>query len=209
MKSTQEEYAFHERVLAGDPVAFSQLAEWLYADLVRDTGSRARARSGGGGVVDMDLIEESVGRALLEYNDQPQRYDPEQASIRTYMVMAAYRDYLNAVTKEWRHTQRQATLTGEGMVDLEIADGRQELEELLTRISAEEWWGRIKDDISDPVDRQVMVLVMNGVRATDRYARLLGLETLPVDEQAREVKKAKDRIAKRLRRLGEAYDERV
>ncbi len=207
MKSTQEEYAFHERVLAGDPVAFSQLAEWLYSDLVRETGSRARSRSGGR--VDMDLVEESVGQALLEYNDQPQRYDPEQASMRTYLVMAAYRDYLNAISKEWRHTQRQATLTGEGMIDLEIPDGRQELEELLTRISAEEWWARVEEGISDPIDRQVMVLVMNGVRATDRYARLLGLQTLPVDEQAREVKKAKDRIAKRLRRLGEAYDDRI
>lgn len=207
MKSTQEEYSLHERVLAGDPIAFSQLAEWLYGDLVRETGSRARNRSGS--QVDMDLIEEAVGQALLEYNDRPSRYDPEQAAIRTYLVMAAYRDYLNAVSKEWRHTQRQATLTGEGMADLEIQDGRQELEDLLTRISAEEWWARVEEDISDPVDRQVMVLVMNGVRATDRYARLLGLEMLPVGEQAREVKKAKDRIAKRLRRLGEAYDERV
>lgn len=204
MKSTQEEYSFHERVLAGDPVAFSQLAERLYSELVRQTGMRARAHSGGR--ADMDLVEESVGQALLEYNDHPQRYDPEQASMQTYLVMAAYRDYLNAVSKEERHAQRRASLTGEDNVDLEIPDGRQELEALLTRISAEEWWARVEESISDPVERQVVVLVMNGVRATDPYARLLGLSTLPIGEQAREVKRAKDRIAKRLRRLGEAYD---
>ncbi|MDQ3929706.1 MAG: hypothetical protein M3328_11250 [Chloroflexota bacterium] len=114
MKCTPEEYAFHQRVLARDPVAFSELAEWLYASLVRDTGRRARSHAGA--TVDMTLVEEAVGEALLNYNDAPERYDPEQAGLHAYLVMSAYRDFQNAANKERRHTQRQATLTADDSV---------------------------------------------------------------------------------------------
>ena len=208
MKATPQEYAFHERVLAGEPVAFSQLCEWLYADLVREIGLRAH-RGGAGGAVDMALVEEAVGQALLDYNDRPGRYDPAQAPLRAYLAMAAYGDYRNGTSKERRHTSRQATLTGDSLAEVEVADDRQELEGLLTRISTREWWPHVEEAIGDPVDRQVMLMVMNGVRSTESYARVLGIGNLPADEQARQVKKAKDRIAKRLRRLGEAYEQRL
>ncbi len=213
MKCTQEEYNFHQRILGGDPVAFAELAERLYSDLVRETGIRARSRSTV--TVEMDLIEEAVGQALLDYNDHPQRYDPEQASMKTYLVMAAYGDYLNLQSKEWRHLRRKAAPQpakegqSEGEREWEIADSRQDLEALLTRISAEELWPLVEEAFPDHADRQMVVLMMNGVRATHSYARVLGLSGPASDEQAREVKRVKDRIAKRLRRLGEAHDERA
>jgi hypothetical protein len=209
VKATPQEHSFHERVLAGDPVAFSQLCEWLYADLVREVGLRAYGRNHSGATVDMALVEEAVGQALLDYSDRPDRYDPAQAPLRAYLGMAAYGDYRNATSKERRHTSRQATLTGDSLTEVEIADDRQELEGLLARISAREWWPHVEEAISDPVDRQVLLMVMNGVRSTESFARVLGIGGLPAGEQARQVKKAKDRIAKRLRRLGEAYDQQL
>lgn len=207
MKCTPEEYAFHQRVLARDPVAFSQLAESLYASLVRDTGARARSRAGR--AVDMMLVEESVGEALLDYNDTPERYDPEQAPLYSYLVMAAYRDFQNAESKERRHAQRQATLAGEDSAEMDVPDGRSELDSLLNRISAEEWWSLVEGTFSDPTDRQLVIMLANGVRSTDSYARVLGISELAAGDQAREVKKAKDRLLKRLRRLGESHDERT
>lgn len=207
MKCTPEEYAFHQRVLARDPVAFSELSEWLYASLVQDTGRRARSRSGK--AVDMTLVEEAVGEALLDYNDAPERYDPEQATLQAYLVMAAHRDFQNAASKERRHTQRQATLAGEDSGEMAVADGRSELDGLLNRISAEEWWSLVESTFIDPADRQLVIMLANGVRATESYARVLGISGLPAEEQAREVKKAKDRLLKRLRRLGESHDGRT
>lgn len=206
MKCTPEEYAFHQRVLAADPVAFSQLAERLYASLVRDTG--ARARSHAGKAVDMTLVEEAVGQTLLDYNDHPERYNPEQSALHSYLVMAAYRDFQNSLSKEYRHTGRQATLSGEGLVELEVPDGRSEIDGLLSRISAQEWWSLVEGTFNEPADRQLVLMLANGVRATESYARVLGITGLPVEEQQREVKKAKDRVLKRLKRLGEAHDER-
>jgi hypothetical protein len=208
VRCTPEEYAFHQRVLARDPVAFSQLAEWLYATLVQDTGRRARSRSGK--AVDMTLVEEAVGEALLDYNDAPERYDPEQATLHAYLVMAAYRDFQNAASKERRHTQRQATVVvGEESLEIDVPDARSELDSLLNRISAEEWWSLVESTFTDPADRQVVIMLANGVRATESYARVLGITELPTEEQAREVKKAKDRLLKRLRRLGESHDGRT
>ncbi|MEA2576277.1 MAG: hypothetical protein QOH93_3575 [Chloroflexia bacterium] len=207
MKCTPEEYAFHQRVLARDPVAFSQLAEWLYASLVRDTGRRARSRSSV--AVDMMLVEEAVGEALLKYNDAPERYDPEQATLHTYLVMAAYRDFQNATSKERRHAQRQATLVGDDSAEIDVPDGRSELDNLLNRISVEEWWSLVESTFSEPADRQLVIMLANGVRATESYARVLGITGLPAEEQAREVKRAKDRVLKRLKRLGESHDGRT
>jgi hypothetical protein len=209
VKCTPEEYAFHQRVLARDPVAFSQLAEWLYAGLVRDTGARARGRAGK--AVDMMLIEESVGEALLDYNDAPERYDPHQATLHSYLIMVAYRDFQNALSKELRHVHRQTTLGigADGQAETDVPDGRGELEDLLNRISAEEWWSLVEGTFSDATDRQLVIMLANGVRSTENYARVLGISGLSGEEQAREVKKAKDRLLKRLRRLGESHDERT
>jgi hypothetical protein len=48
---------------------------------------------------------------------------------------------------------------------------------------------------------RVVMLMLDGERSTDACARVLGLADLPAPEQAREVKRVKDRLGKRLRRL--------
>jgi hypothetical protein len=157
----------------------------------------------------MMLVEESVGEALLDYNDAPERYDPEQVPLHSYLVMAAYRDFQNAESKERRHAHRQATLAGEDSAEMDLPDGRSELDSLLNRISAEEWWSLVEGTFSDPADRQLVIMLANGVRSTESYARVLGISELAAGEQAREVKKAKDRLLKRLKRLGESHNERT
>jgi DNA-directed RNA polymerase specialized sigma24 family protein len=157
----------------------------------------------------MMLVEEAVGEALLKYNDAPERYDPEQATLHTYLVMAAYRDFQNATSKERRHAQRQATLVGDDSAEIDVPDGRSELDNLLNRISVEEWWSLVESTFSEPADRQLVIMLANGVRATESYARVLGITGLPAEEQAREVKRAKDRVLKRLKRLGESHDGRT
>jgi hypothetical protein len=54
----------------------------------------------------------------------------------------------------------------------------------------------------DPNDRAAARLVLDEERSTQRYARLWGLESLPADDQRREVKRRKDRIKKVLERHG-------
>ena len=54
----------------------------------------------------------------------------------------------------------------------------------------------------DPRDRQILALRLQGERRTEAFAEILGLSYLPIEAQRREVKRAKDRIDKILRRHG-------
>ena len=50
-------------------------------------------------------------------------------------------------------------------------------------------------------DRSLLPLVLDGVRETSAYAELMEIGHLPIAEQRRQVKQAKDRINVRLTRL--------
>jgi hypothetical protein len=49
-------------------------------------------------------------------------------------------------------------------------------------------------------DRQILALRLQGERRTEAFAKILQISHLPIAEQRREVKRAKDRIDKFLRR---------
>ncbi len=210
MKATPEEYAFHQRLVAHDaPTASAELAAWLYQPLVRETYARACAGLAGNTAVDRDLVEEAVGQALLDYIDAPERYDPELASLQRYLVMAAYRDFQNMNKKESRRTrsQRYLSVLAEEQGEQDVMDDQQELDHILERIHAEHLWQQIEEHFPDPIDRQIVALLVDRVRSPQPYAQLLGLTHLSAREQAEAVKRAKDRITRRLRRIGENLDE--
>lgn len=62
--------------------------------------------------------------------------------------------------------------------------------------------GRVAEEFPDPVDRQVISLMLAGERRTVAFSNVLGLQALSQREQQRAVKRHKDRITKRLQRLG-------
>lgn len=198
MKASAEEYHFHYRMLdPEDLTAFAELAEWIYDSLVRKT--KERVHSG----ADETLIEEAVGIALLEYNDAPQRYDPNLTGLLDYLAMAAYRDYLNSVAKEKRRAA--LSLTDERGADLDIVDDTQDIDRILQRLEVETLLQAIDAAFSDPTDRQIVALLLDGVRAYHAYAEVLGITHLPRNEQDLLVKRAKDRLLKRLHRIGDRF----
>ncbi len=211
MKATSEEYAMHQRLLANDdPIASAELAEWLYESLVRDTSARARAgAAGGAGAIDLVLVEEAVGQALLDYIEAPERFDPVRASLRGYLVMAAYRDFQNMSKKEARRAapQRYLSALAAEREEFDLTDDQQDIDRIIEQIDAENLWQQIQEHFPDTAERQMVALLVDRVRSPQPYARLLGIEHLPTDEQAEAVKRAKDRMARRLRRIGETFNE--
>ena len=67
----------------------------------------------------------------------------------------------------------------------ELGDGR------VTRLR-EQFQGR---------EREAVDLIIDGERRTEVYAHVIGLQDRPWQEQVREVKRAKDRLKKRMQRL--------
>ncbi len=198
----------HQRLLASDPVAPEELAEaylrYLAYRLARQYPN-----------VDDDLIETAVTDAILSYAERPTRYNPTLASLAGYLLMSAAGDLKNALRRTSRQTQFESPLEA---ADVELEEipgnievqGRQEPaiepDGLPENISWKALRERVNKEIPDRLDRQILELMLAGERKTEVYAGLLGLESLPLEEQRRLVKQTKDRLQKRLERLKKDFN---
>jgi RNA polymerase sigma-70 factor (ECF subfamily) len=196
MKATAQEYEFHRRILArGDPVAFVQLTEWLYFSLVQDVQQHA------GWNADPILVEEAAGQALLDYRDAPARYDPDRTSLRSYLTMAAYRDFQTAQTKEQRILAHQISLFDPALQETTGDAALMEPAEIIiSQAQAEEVLQFIAEAFPDSAERRIATLILNGVRAPEPYAQILGVGNVPREEQIEAIAMVRYRIIKRLRR---------
>lgn len=195
MKATIQEYDFHQRILArDDPIAFAALAEWLYNPLVQDVRKRAGINA------DPVLVEEAVGEALLNYHDAPEKYDPSRVSLRSYLSMAAYRDFQNAWVKENRQTKYQISLFDPALQKCEIAGSQETAEVIEHELRVEELWKLIAEIFPDSTERRIVTLILNKVRSPEPYAQALGLSDVSHDDQLRQIRLVKYRITRRLRR---------
>jgi hypothetical protein len=195
MKATVQEYDLHQRILArDDPIAFAALADWLYNPLVQDVRKRA------GISADPMLVEEAVGEVLLIYHDAPEKYDPSRASLRSYLAMAAYRDFQNAQAKEERLMEHQVSIFDPVFHERDRARSQETVEAIEHKLQVEELWKLIDEIFPDSTERRIVTLILNKVRSPDPYAQVLGLGDLPYDERLRQIRLVKYRITRRLRR---------
>ncbi|MFA5400901.1 MAG: hypothetical protein WC359_10700 [Dehalococcoidia bacterium] len=198
----REKYAdqLHQRLLQHDPVAPADFAETYLEELVR----RLRARAGS--VVDETLVRDAATDALLDYVQHPSKFNPKKSAIFTYLTMASYRDLQNMLVKEKRRGRREiqiqdveiSTDDGNNIVELDnpILDNMSEME-------IKDLLGRVAEIFPDARDRALLDLMIDGERRTIKYCSILGIQSLSADRQRKIVKQHKDRITKRLRRLGD------
>jgi RNA polymerase sigma-70 factor (ECF subfamily) len=183
----------HERLMRGDPVASAELAEALLAPLIRKLWQKYP------GVPDPHLVDEAVVTAMMSYLKQPDRFDPTRSSLFRYLLLAAHRDLLNEMEKRKRRRDKEAMA-----VELARRRGNKTMEGAGSdwRLARVEDANRNLSLFVDTRDRAVARLILENERSTAAFAALLGLDSLPLDEQRREVKRHKDRIKKRWERKG-------
>jgi hypothetical protein len=205
MMSTANEFELdiHQRLLAGDRAALIELAE-AYLAPVR-SGIRRHVRW----VPDETLIDTAAADSILKYAERPARYDPNCASLLSYLVMDAYRDLLNALKQERRRTSRLQSLDVVEFGDPARNTAQKGTEmDIVNRLSAQsdvrlrDLWRRLAELFPDRRDQEMLELILDGERKTEPFARILGIEDLPIAKQREIVKDHKDRIKVRLRRLG-------
>lgn len=192
MKATPEEYDFHQRICAHDPTAFAELADQVYHPLVSAVRNRA------GMSADPMLIEEAVGQTLLDYHEQPLRYDPRLKSLQGYLTMAAYRDFQNAQARENRVRGHQISLYDPDLQERDIAGDDDD--PALNTFEADEIWNAIEEVFPDADEQKIVELIINREHAIEPYAAILRIADLPEDERRKQVRLVKYRIARRLRR---------
>lgn len=185
----------HQRLLQGDPTAPSEVIVAYLEPLTR------RLRRRFPDVKDETIIHDAVTDALFQYVQSPERYNPTKSSLSSYLTMAARGDLLNALARERRHAARQVPL--ETVAEAALARNTlQESEDSSESMAASPLLQVILQEVSDPVDHELLEMMLTGERKTAPYARVLGITDRSETEQRKIVKRHKDRLKKRLRRLG-------
>lgn len=198
----KEEYArqLHARLIQLDPLAPAEFAVAFLDELFRRLKARAASSS------DETFLRDATTDALLDYIQHPTKYNPKKSALLTYLTMAAYRDLLNMFAKEKRRRRRELPLD---IVEEIPDDGNNQIEEYenkvlesLTAAERAKILSQIEETFPGKQERELLDLIIHGERKTDKYSEILGIQNLTPDEQRKIVKRHKDRITKRLQRLG-------
>lgn len=190
--------ALHQRLVNGDVTASAEIAEMFLPSMV--THLKVNYPE----LKDLHLIDTAAEDAIINYLNRPRQYNPDKANLLTYLCISARGDLLNLLQKAKKHSDhlQLAEDVEFDEVDSEykvvIRDGTDLEEQVFARLSPV--WGWLKEFLPDPVDRQMVELIMDGVRETSAYADTLGVSHLDADEQVSIVKRHKDRLKKMLQR---------
>ncbi len=191
----------HQRILQHDITAFAELCERALPHLV--TFLRQHFPQS-----DFHLHETAAIDCLLNYQMRPGQYHPDQLSLFAYLRMAARGDLLNLIEKNKRKARRlvdiddptiQSQIPAQNSPDDEPA--MQDWLAERTSMPAAEIRKAFHAELND-TDRQILQLMLAGVRETAVYADIMGITHLDVAEQKRAVKRAKDRVNKKAWRFG-------
>jgi hypothetical protein len=199
LPTREQELELHRRLLAGDPVATSDLADAYIEHLMHWISERhPRAPE--------DLQYDCVEGALFNLMKNPASYNAERLSLVAYLRMSATGDLRNLCKARRR---RQAKETACEHVEL-LTDGRK----YCRRSDDPSWVMEMKEEAAR-ADSQILAsvrrgltateaacldLLLTGERKTKAFARLLNILDRPAKEQAAEVLRLKDKLTQRIRR---------
>jgi RNA polymerase sigma-70 factor (ECF subfamily) len=186
-------------LLDGDPVAPAVLAMTYLVPVVE------RLQASSPGVGDDTLIQDAATDAILNYAERPTQFDPAKSKLFPYLVMAARGDLRNALAKRRRRERRE--VPHDRVEDLSLVRNieQEESEPALATgetVSLEEVRRAVQAVITNPTDWRLVELMLDGERRTGVFAKVLGIAHLADEQQRRTVKRHKDRLRKRLERLG-------
>lgn len=181
------------RLLGGDPTASSDLFRIVHRVLAATIFRQHRAM----GIVWEDAIDLATD-AIVEHVMNPARFDPNRSRLATYLTVIARGDALNLAA-----SRANAKKNHSRFVELTVVDRNEYAESNLAKFDAERIMKDYRNEIiREDGDEVVLRLFLSGEDATEEYARALGLTKLPDNEQRQRVKQRRDRIEKRLQRLG-------
>jgi hypothetical protein len=182
----------HAAVCAGDPTAWSRAFTTLLDPLVDWLGFKWP------NLRDSERLHDFAVDSIISYLQAPHRYEPAKSSLLTYLRMDAHGDLLN----EHSRVQRAQAAEREVAVDI-IEEQRKGASDDYPsdRESPLMTLAQIRDAFPDERDRRAVLLLISDERSTAAYAEVWDVTDLPPDEQFAAVKRNKDRVKARIRRL--------
>jgi DNA-directed RNA polymerase specialized sigma24 family protein len=145
---------------------------------------------------DPHLVQTVATDTLITYFEHPERFDSAKGSLIGYLYMDAYGNLRNILMQQQIFVELHPHVP-EHEVAAAIGgdDPEQELIEKSSPLVQ-----RMLEHLTDPTDRELVLMMMDGVRETSAYAEALSIQDRPIDEQVHAVKQHKDRLKKALRR---------
>lgn len=166
--------------------------EQLLAQALPDLEGRLQQRFRG---VPRDLVVNAVEDALLDYVSDPSRFDMRRdVPLSAFLLQAAKRNLINSLESERRRHERERRYADDAVAMTARHEPRDVPELWKPTLSPD-------DVTSDAAERQAFELWRGGERRTEVFARVLGLSDRSPLERRQGVKRFKDRLLKRIRRL--------
>jgi hypothetical protein len=147
-------------------------------------------------IKDVTLVESAVTDAVMSYFSHPERYNPEKSGLFTYLRLRSASNLLNLLVAEKSHKSVEL----ETLNSVNETEGDDIEESLIQREVNDRVMQQIRQILPDPVDQEVALLMISGIRDTSSFAEKLNIQHYDPEEQARIVKRQKDRIKVSLKR---------
>jgi hypothetical protein len=212
-------FALHERMLAGDPTLLGDVARLVMQPLTAQLRQEF-------GTVDDQLIADGLADALMEYGKNPSAANATAGpGAMGFLVMRSKSRVVDAMRKGRRrdiaeagyaHDLNPSTERARGnVVELRRVPAEHDTEDTSASVSVPppDVEGRLDREArvaevlagaKSDVDRRLLEMMLEGIRDTADYARVLGIETEPVEVQEVIVKRHKDRLLAAAKRREEA-----
>ncbi|MBX9681139.1 MAG: hypothetical protein K2X38_20470 [Gemmataceae bacterium] len=193
----EQEAELHRRLAARDPVAPSQLAKHFLDPLAQHL---VRAK----GEADEPMCYDAATEALFNLSERPETCI-SGVSLWNYLCMSASRDLMNLRRKA---KSKKGSAISLDSVELSSQDGKcLQTPDFRIEIETKEEADRVRrhllpivlQDLAE-AEQQALELLIDRVKETSRYAEVLGITQLSLDEQEKIVKRLKDKLNARLKR---------
>jgi DNA-directed RNA polymerase specialized sigma24 family protein len=200
--ATPAERQLLHRLATGDPAVNADIINTLLTptiralERIRTIASLTRD--------DPDLLHDGATDAILDFLENWRRYDPERASLATYIRMAAHRDALNALSMRSRRRRTgeayEADVRFSSPAGNPYAEGQSRAE---IAFLDDEIWDRVREIVTDPAERAFVRLMLEGERSREVYAEILGIpEDVPIAQRNAMVDRMRKKLRTRLQRAG-------
>lgn len=183
---------------SSDPTAPAELFQIIHRPLAAIVFRRLRSKG-----LDREVAGDLATDAIVEYATAPDRFNPLRSSLLTYLAMIAHRDGLNLL-----RGRAVASRNFRKLVELSASEGNNSDEQNHAAMDAARIMQKHGRQLATSAEEEkILDLYLAGERDTATYAVALGAEHLGLEEQKALVKQYKDRIEKRLTRLGRELDQ--
>ena len=207
-QTTSDEYHLnlYQWMVSGDPTAQSDLICALLPLLVDWLGRTVSHAC-------PDLREQAAEDALLNLIKNPDSFQPEKASLQTFLRMSAKGDVLNLMAREKNRTGKEISLNlVEQSPDAGKYLGREDdpSSALQAAEDRKRGWAKLAArGVLDGLSKEelsALELLLEGEKTTSAFAEVLGITHLSMQEQRTQVNRVKDKLKRRLQRKGISDD---